>query len=73
MSNKANVSGHSGLPEAVELSMLAEKAEQEKRKRRARFEIMRDIMNSFGIAPKERRAFLIAFAKWLEQEEGGQR
>ena len=23
MSNKANVSGHSGLPEAVELSMLA--------------------------------------------------
>ena len=30
MSNKANVSGHSGLPEAVELSMLAGKAEQEK-------------------------------------------
>ena len=30
MSNRANVSGHSGLPEEVELRMMAEKAEQGK-------------------------------------------
>ena len=66
MSNKAKVSGHSGLPEEVELRMLAEKVMMSEIRRQKRFEAVLNLMNSLGIAPYERRTFIIAFAKWLE-------
>ena len=68
MRSKSKVSGHSGLPEDVELRAMAEKAERAEMKRQAKFSAMIDLMNIMGIAPKERRAFIISFAKWLEQE-----
>ena len=67
MGNKAKVSGHSGLPEEVELRMLAEKVMMSEIRRQKRFEAVLNLMNSLGIAPHERRTFIIAFAKWLEE------
>lgn len=61
-----NVSGHSGLPEHVELRMIAEKAEERKKKKEKLFNEMVEKMNSYGIAPDERRRFFIEFIKWLE-------
>ena len=68
-----NVSGHSGWPEDVELRALEEKAERVATKKQARFTAMLELMNSLGIAPRERRTFIIGFAKWLEQEENNGR
>lgn len=64
------VSGHSGLPEEVELRMMAERSEKRKEKRKKQYEEMVAKMNSFGIAPFERRRFFIGFIKWLEEQEG---
>ena len=65
---KTKVSGHSGLLEEVELRMLAEKAMMSEIKRKTRFEAVLNLMNSLGIAPHERKSFIIEFAKWIKQE-----
>ena len=62
---KANVSGHSGLPEEVELRMLAEKVMMSEIRRQKRFEAVLNLMNSLVIAPHERRTFILSFAKWM--------
>lgn len=62
---KANVSGHSGLPEEVELRILAEKVMMSDIRRQKRFEAVLDLMNEMGIAPHERKTFIISFAKWM--------
>ena len=65
---RTRVSGHSGLPENVELRIMAENAERAKSRKKERYQAMLNLMNSMGIAPMERRTFIISFAKWLEQE-----
>ena len=61
----SKVSGHSGLPEEIELRMMEEKMQRNEEKREMRFVAVLDLMNSLGIAPHERKAFIIAFAKWM--------
>lgn len=60
------VSGHSGLREDIELRMMAEKAKAAEVKRLKRFDAILDLMNKLGIDPKERKEFIIRFAKWLD-------
>ena len=69
MSRGSRVSGHSGLPEEVELRMMAEKLERLEEQKEQRYKEMVAKMNSFGIAPFERRRFFIEFVKWLEEQE----
>ena len=64
------ISGHSGLPEEVELRMMAEKLERLEQRKEQRYKEMVAKMNSLGIAPFERRRFFIGFIKWLEEQEG---
>lgn len=66
---KNKVSGHSGLPEDVELRILVEKAEENRSRRESRYQEILAKMNSLGIAPTERRKFIIGFVKWLEKEK----
>lgn len=66
MGNKAKVSGHSGLPEEVELRMLAEKEEALRRKKEMMFSELLAVMKKYGIAPNRRRETVIQFAKWME-------
>ena len=70
MSRCSGVSGHSGLREEVELRMMAEKLERLEEQKEQRYKEMVAKMNSFGIAPFERRRFFICFIKWLEEQEG---
>ena len=65
------ISGHSGLPEEVELQMMAERSEKRKEKRKKQYEEMVAKMDSLGIAPFERGRFFIDFIKWLEEQEEG--
>ena len=62
----SKVSGHSGLREDVELRMMAEKAKAAEMRKLKRFDAILDLMNKLGIAPKERKEFIIRFAKWLD-------
>ena len=62
----SKVSGHSGLPEEIELRMMEEKMQGNKERKEERFRSVLDLMNSLGIAPHERKTFIIAFAKWME-------
>ncbi|MBR4934462.1 MAG: hypothetical protein IKZ01_01175 [Anaerotignum sp.] len=66
MSNRAKVSGHSGLPEEVELRMMQEKAEERRREKDKLFSEMLEVMNRNGVAPNERMRHLARFVKWLE-------
>ena len=63
------VSGHSGLPEEVEIRMLVEKAEKNKARQEQRFNDLLDFLRKLGIAPNERRKFIISFLKWMEAEK----
>lgn len=66
MSNRANVSGHSGLPEKVELRMMQEKMEKRQKDNEFMYMEFLDLMNKHGIAPGERRKFIIRFSRWME-------
>ena len=62
---KTNVSGHSGLPEHIELQMMADKAQQVADRKEEQRKRILDLMNEMGIAPHERKTFIISFAKWM--------
>lgn len=68
---KTKVSGHSGLPEEVELRMMQEKAEAIKRKKEAMYSEILEVMKRYGVAPNERLRTIAAFVRWMEQEKGG--
>ena len=65
---RTRVSGHSGLPEEVELRMMAEKEEALRRKKENLFSELLGVMKKYGIAPNERKRTVIAFVKWLEEK-----
>lgn len=69
MSNRAKVSGHSGLPEEVELRMLEEKIEKKRIETEQMYQDFLRLMNFHGIAPSKRRMFLVRFSKWLVLHE----
>lgn len=66
MKQRNTVSGHSGLPEDVELQQMADKAKAQKEKRQKQYESVLECINKQGIAPSERRRFIIGFAQWVE-------
>ena len=65
---KPQISGHSGLPEHVELRMMQEKAEENQRKKEKMFSELLGVMQKYGIMPGRRRETIVAFAKWLEEK-----
>lgn len=65
---KTNVSGHSGLPEAVELEQMARRSEERKAKTIHRYKTLLSTMDRLGIAPHERQTFFIQFMKWVKKE-----
>jgi len=66
MQVKTKVSGHSGLPEEVELRMMQERSDARKQKTEQMFSDILAVMTKNGIAPNRRRETIIAFAKWME-------
>lgn len=63
---RTKVSGHSGLPEDIELRMMDEKIKKKREETEQMFQDFLRLMMFHGIAPHERKKFLIRFAKWLE-------
>ena len=64
----SRVSGHSGLPEEVELRMMQEKEEALRRKKEEMFSELLAVMKKYGVMPSRRRETIIAFAKWMEEK-----
>lgn len=65
----SKVSGHSGLPEDVEIRMMVEKAEKNKARQEQRFRDQLEFLRKLGIAPSEMRSFIISFVKWMEGQK----
>lgn len=62
---KSSVSGHSGLPEDVELKQMEEKANQNKKKRDEQMAIVCEVLDT--MPPDVRRRFLIALIMRYER------
>ena len=65
---RTKVSGHSGLPEEVELRMMQEAAEECRKKKEKMFSDLLAVMKRYGVMPSRRRETIIAFAKWMEDK-----
>ena len=59
--SKVHVSGHSGLPENVELKQMEEKAIQNKKKRDEQMTVVCEVLDT--MPPDVRRRFLSALIK----------
>lgn len=62
---KSSVSGHSGLPEDVELKQMEEKANQNKKKRDEQMAVVCEVLDT--MPPDVRRRFLIALITRYER------
>lgn len=62
---KSSVSGHSGLPEDVELKQMEEKANQNKKKRDEQIAVVCRVLDK--MPPDVRRRFLIALIMRYER------